>query len=76
MPKPPSDPFTAIDAAALREVSGGRTLTRTGPDPAVTSMMTQLVESIKLVSVAQDKQKAESAQVMQQMMGMMQQKRG
>ena len=70
------DPFESIAAADLREVSGGRTLTRKGPDPAVAQMISQLGESIKLVGASREKQQQESAAMTQQMMQKMMQSRG
>ena len=74
MPMP--DPFSSIAATDLHEVTGGRKLTRKGPDPVVSQMMLQLTESIKLVSASQEKQQAESAQMTQQLMQKMMAGRG
>lgn len=68
-------PFEAIPLDALDDVSGGRTLTRTGPDPTVVNMIQSLVESIKTVGAAKQQKEAANEQMMSSMMQQMMQKR-
>jgi hypothetical protein len=70
-----SPAFEALPLDTLDEVSGGRTLTRTGPDPSVVQMISSLVESIKTVSQAKQQKEAASQQMISGLMQTMMQKR-
>ena len=73
---PPSDPFQAIDGAALATVVGGRITPRKGPDPAVIQGIQSLVQVIAQAGQQMSATKQAGSQQMMQMMQQRMQKRG
>ena len=68
--KMPNDPFQAIEAVDLAQVSGGRLIPNKGPDASVIQGIQLLIKTLGEVG---QQITANGQQQSQQMMGMMQQ---